>query len=466
MQGMGCLIHFAKTCVVLLYRVGCFLLPFQTQWVANRLLRGKHGIIVCRLLTLSMDWPETDGCETFWNAVKSDFSSKRFHLRDGRMRFNHGTDPHPVCFLDVTNYYRHDDKTGLHRRIYELLRVLLVDKDLDCRAVYCNPRTEGYQYANRLVQARFPEAPVYSDPVVFQKGDKLVLMQAAVPDGVSLSLFAEQGIAVVAVVDDVIPIQHPEMVKSNIGFIHAFRDIMANASLVLSVSMTAVEEIKQCAKDHGYEVNSEMQYGCFYNGCDFKKPEGADLDASEQALVDVLKGKRFVFSVGTFEPRKGYGEAIKAFELLWKQGSDVSYVIAGRVGMSTGTFVADCKRHPEYGKHLLLAVGASDLLLSKLYEMCLFVLNCSHAEGFGIPLMEATFYRKPILARRLPVFEEIMKDQIRYFEDSSPDVLAGHLEKAMRDVATGVFVSADKTKISYYSWDEVGKLFKDRLIRE
>lgn len=44
---MGFLIHFAKTCVVLLYRVGCFLLPFQTQWAANRMFKGKHGIIVC-----------------------------------------------------------------------------------------------------------------------------------------------------------------------------------------------------------------------------------------------------------------------------------------------------------------------------------------------------------------------------------------------------------------------------------
>ncbi len=463
---MGFLIHFAKTCVVLLYRVGCFLLPFQTQWAANRMLKGKHGIIVCRLLTLSMDWPETDGCETFWKAVRSDFSSKRLHLRDGRMRFNHGTNPRPVCFLDVTNYYRHDDKTGLHRRIFELLRVLLADKEVDCRAVYFNPRTEGYQYAGRLVQAKFPKAPLYSDPVVFQKGDKLVLMQAAVPDGISLSSFVGQGIAVVAVVDDVIPIQHPEMVRSNVGFIHAFRDIMSNACMVLSVSMTAVEEIKQCAKDHGYEVNPEMQYGCFYNGCDFKKPEETVLDGTEQALVDALKGKPFVFSIGTFEPRKGYGEAIKAFELLWKQGSDVSYVIAGRVGMSTGTFVDDCKKHPEYGKHLLLAVGASDLLLSKLYETCQFVLNCSHAEGFGIPLMEATFYRKPILARRLPVFEEIMKDQIRYFDDSTPKVLAEQLEKAMRDVGVGAFVGADKTKISYYSWDDVGKLFKEWLVRE
>ena len=222
-------------------------------------------------------------------------------------------------------------------------------------------------------------------------------------------------------------------------------------------------EIKQCAKDQGYPIKAGMRYGCVYNGCDFKKPEEGSMNASEVALLATLQNRKFVFGVGTFEPRKGYGEAIKAFEVLWKQHDDLCYVIAGRKGVSTGSFVDDCMKHPEYGRHLFLAVGASDLLLSKLYEKCLFVLNCSHAEGFGIPLMEATFYRKPILARRLPVFEEIMKDQMRYFDDDSAKNLSFALDNTKNDIENDLLQSADIHQIPCYSWDEVGKICESYL---
>ncbi len=453
---MNMLIHLAKQLILFLYKAGNILLPFQTQYLVNKLLKGKRGNIVCRLLTLSMDWPDEQGCANFWEALGSDFSFRRNRMRKMRMQFSREENKKKTYFLDVTNYYRHDDKTGLHRRIYELLRFLLAQRDMDCRIIYYAPRTKGYRYATLLANARFPESRQHQDPVVFHRGDTLTLMQAAVPDGIKLEDFAKHEIEIISVVDDVIPIQHPEMVRSNVGFIHAFKDIMAHSSKVLSVSMTAVMEIKQCAKEKGYPVNPKMQYGCFYNGCDFRKPVANELTEEEK---EITGHQPFVLGIGTFEPRKGYREAIKAFEQLWNQGEELSYVIAGRTGVSTGSFIEDCKKHPQYQKHLFLAIGASDQMLASLYEHCLFVLNCSHAEGFGIPLMEATFYRKPILARRLPVFQEIMKDQIRYFDDSDPLVLSHHIKEAEEGVQNKTFLPADKEKIEYYSWEEVGQIF-------
>lgn len=450
-------VYLARLVATFIYRLLVVLFPFQTKWLFNRLLRGSHGFIVSRLLGLSMDYIDTNDCQTFVDALASDFSSKRFSRRKVRSTFRKEVGRNPVCWLDVSYYYRHDDKTGLHRRMYEQLRWMLKEDNATFRVIAYDPFGKSYRYANALVKAKFPDELIYADPVVFQKGDTLVLMQAAVPT--PLGPFVLHGVKVVAMVDDVIQIQHPELSKSSLSFEKAFREIVLHSSLILSVSKTAINEIIDCIKSHGYLMHPGQTYDYVYNGSDFKKPRNTKLSEDEQTLLNQIGDTRFVFSVGTFEPRKGYQEEVAAFEKLWKQGSDLSLVIAGRTGVKTGSFVEDCKQNPEYGKHLFLAIGVGDQMLATLYEKSLFVLNCSKAEGFGIPLMEATFYQKAVLARRLPVFEEIMTDQARYFEDDKPEYLAGWIKEMAQDVEQGKMKPADPQRIPFISWKESGEKF-------
>lgn len=450
-------VYLARLVATFIYRILAFLVPFQTKWLFNKLLSGSHGFVVSRLLGLSMDYLDTQDCKTFGDALVSDFSSKRFSRRKVCSTFRREVGRNPVCWLDVSYYYRHDDKTGLHRRIYEQLRWMLKEDNAAFRVIAYDPFVKTYRYADALVKEKFPDELIYADPVVFQRGDTLVLMQAAVPT--PLAPFVLHGVKVVAMVDDVIQIQHPELSKSSVSFEKAFKDIVRYGSLILSVSKTAIAEVETVIKQKHYLVFPGQKYDFVYNGSDFKKPRNTKLSEDEQALLNQIGDKPFVFSVGTFEPRKGYQEELAAFEVLWKQGIDLSLVIAGRTGVKTGSFVEDCKQNPEYGKHLFLAVGVGDAMLAKLYEHCLFVLNCSRAEGFGIPLMEATFYQKAVLARRLPVFEEIMGDQARYFEDDKAESLAPSIQAMAQDVKQGNMKPADSSKIPFISWKESGEKF-------
>ena len=60
------------------------------------------------------------------------------------------------------------------------------------------------------------------------------------------------------------------------------------------------------------------------------------------------------------------------------------------------------------------------------------LLAPSEGEGFGLPLIEAAQHNIPIIARRLPVFQEVAGEHAYYFEGLEPhhlsDAIAAWLE--------------------------------------
>jgi glycosyltransferase involved in cell wall biosynthesis len=73
------------------------------------------------------------------------------------------------------------------------------------------------------------------------------------------------------------------------------------------------------------------------------------------------------------------------------------------------------RNHPEHGGKLLWFDDVGDLELEQIYQACEGVIIASHAEGFGLPLIEALGHLKPVLARDLPIFRIHEERGVRYF---------------------------------------------------
>ena len=65
------------------------------------------------------------------------------------------------------------------------------------------------------------------------------------------------------------------------------------------------------------------------------------------------------------------------------------------------------KHHPELGKRLGWHESVNDAELSRLYASCDALIAASFAEGFGLPIVEAGHFGKPVLASDIPVFREV-----------------------------------------------------------
>jgi len=156
-------------------------------------------------------------------------------------------------------------------------------------------------------------------------------------------------------------------------------------------------------------------------------PMGSDLSSSTpstglpenfSATIKKVRDAPSLLMVGTIEPRKGHKDALRAMEVLWRNDSPVQLVFVGATGWKVDEFLAELDAHPENGRRLIRTGKISDEALSQLYEACTGVFLPSHAEGFGLPLVEALECGKPVLARRLDVFERFEGNGVTLFERS------------------------------------------------
>jgi glycosyltransferase involved in cell wall biosynthesis len=143
----------------------------------------------------------------------------------------------------------------------------------------------------------------------------------------------------------------------------------------------------------------------------------------------------FSLMVGTLEPRKGHADVLAGFNELWQQGADHRLVIVGRVGWHTENLREAIRKHPEHGRKLIWLDDVDDSELERIYRACEGVIIGSHAEGFGLPLIEALGHNKCVLARDLPIFRVHENLGVRYFpKDASPQILAECIRNWTEDV--------------------------------
>ena len=98
---------------------------------------------------------------------------------------------------------------------------------------------------------------------------------------------------------------------------------------------------------------------------------------------------------------------------------------------------------------------------------CACFLFPSHAEGFGMPIVEAMVYYRPVIASDLDIFKELVGDTILYFErNSDEEAEVDNLVKAMRefDQKSNVGEIDDRAYdkvIDRYSPEKLGKNMKE-----
>lgn len=144
-------------------------------------------------------------------------------------------------------------------------------------------------------------------------------------------------------------------------------------------------------------------------------PHSIGVKVETRNVIESANHEPMILMVGTIEPRKGHDDVISAFNLLWREGEKLNLVIAGRPGWKTETLQQMLRLHPMSGKRLFWLQDVTDEELAGLYQASFGVICASHAEGLGLPMIEALGYEKPVLARDIEVFRMLPAPAIRYF---------------------------------------------------
>lgn len=338
--------------------------------------------------------------------------------------------------VDVSIIASHDAGTGIQRVVRSLLLQLLEapPSGFEIRPVRAT-RKQPYRYANSYLALLTSSASALEDDYVqASKGDiflGLDLASRIAPRRqLDLLKWRATGVRCAFVVYDLLPLLHPQWFtpRSRRSFHRWLSTLAIHADVLLCISNSVSNEMRDCIKRRFDLTDNEAATQWFHLGADLPSSLAkAPTAAQRPAFPSPTSARRRVLMVGTIEPRKGHAQALDAFDLLWRSGSDAMLIIAGRQGWHVESFIERLKGHPEAGKRLLWLQDINDAQLTQLYADLDGLLMASNAEGFGLPLVEAAQYGMPVFVRDLPVFREVAGEHATYFAAQSGAELAPQL---------------------------------------
>jgi glycosyltransferase involved in cell wall biosynthesis len=142
---------------------------------------------------------------------------------------------------------------------------------------------------------------------------------------------------------------------------------------------------------------------------EYVKPKG-DISKS----IKDLASKPFLLHVGTIEPRKNISNLVKGFASTKPNIRDnYRLVLAGGRGWNDEDIIntlENTKGLADVAPTGYVSDAERDYLYSKSAAVCML----SHYEGFGMPILEAFHYNKPLLLSSIDVFHEVASTQAIY----------------------------------------------------
>ena len=165
-----------------------------------------------------------------------------------------------------------------------------------------------------------------------------------------------------------------------------------------------------------------------------------------------------VLFVGHFEKRKNHANLLKALAIVGK-GLRVELI-----GVDNGLKAELEALARELGlSHAHMFTLNDDKKLWEYYRRARLFVFPSNYEGFGIPLIESLALGTPVACSDLPVFREIGRRFVDYFDQQDPERMASVISKALAHprIPTG-----DETRefLRPYRWDAIYENFVNDLI--
>ncbi|HMG68836.1 MAG TPA: glycosyltransferase family 1 protein [Chitinophagaceae bacterium] len=182
-------------------------------------------------------------------------------------------------------------------------------------------------------------------------------------------------------------------------------------------------------------------FSIIHNGC--------NIPTEVMSVPAEVPSKPFLFSIGQFHSRKNF-HVLPA--LL--TGNDYELIIAGMNNFNyTNKVIAEAK-NLGVADRLKLVGAVSEEEKSWYYKNCLAFVFPSIGEGFGLPVLEAMYFGKPVFLSRFTSLPEIGGDVAYYFDNFDPACMKEVFEKGMHHYECNQPLKKIKERAKSFSWEK------------
>jgi len=200
---------------------------------------------------------------------------------------------------------------------------------------------------------------------------------------------------------------------------------------------------KYCKDDVTGNLNTAGKpMSVIYNGCNFFAMSGDSAPAYRP-------GRPFLFTLGTVLPKKNFHvlpALLKAF--------DGELIVAGiNDHIYKNDIIREAKKHGVLDR-LVFTGSVSESDKAWYYEHCQAFLFPSIAEGFGLPVIEAMYYGKPVFLSTYTSLPEIGGPHAYYFESFEPEAMCKTLTTGLQHFAASNKAGAIRDWALQFSWEK------------
>lgn len=255
----------------------------------------------------------------------------------------------------------------------------------------------------------------------------------------------------VVTVHDMTPFDHPEYYARSVWTREqdTIRSSVAAADVVVAVSRSTAERVRELLEPRGPVLVAP-------HGVDRSRFRPIDdergLEADRHALEEVGVRSPFLAHVGAIEPRKNVTGLVDAFARLMPSHPDLQLVLAGRPGWHSDD-VERVVRHHGAGERVRTLGFVDSAVVAALYRRAEAVVAPSHAEGFGLPALEALACGAPLVASAGTPMEELAAGAAVLVRPGQDEELASAIERVLDDPRLAERLRAAGPRVAgRYSW--------------
>lgn len=204
---------------------------------------------------------------------------------------------------------------------------------------------------------------------------------------------------------------------------------------IVAISEFTKKDILKNLDTRGREID------VIYNGC--------SIYTGEVCRPRKIQLKPFLFSIGTILPKKNF----HVLPCLLRN-NDYDLIIAGSYSEYSNYILREADKYG-VGERVKIIGNIAEAEKHWYYQNCEAFLFPSIAEGFGLPVIEAMYYGKPIFLSSHTCLPEIGQEHAFYFNyDFDPDLMCHEFEQGMQSFYIGdKDVNLMKKHALSFSWE-------------
>ena len=177
-------------------------------------------------------------------------------------------------------------------------------------------------------------------------------------------------------------------------------------------------------------------------------------DASPIKPEFVEDSKAFIFSIGIIGEKKNFHVLIEAMKNL----PNLNLYLCGNATSKYADKIRTLIAKHDLGKRAFLPGEISEAEKNWMFENCKAFVFPSLNEGFGLPVVEAMHFGKPLVISKLSSLPEIAGKEATYLDNFLPEEIANKIEFAIKN-NTQEQQKSLKNRASFFSWQKAAEQY-------